>query len=601
MDMERAAIPLERLLEVPYVDSFEGYEVSPDGKMVAYASNPTGQWEIYLLPLDGSSPARMVSQGEGGKFAPRWSPDGKRLAYILDRDGGECYDIYVFNLQTNRHLNLTPDTDEAIQTAFSWSPDGKWLTFVSDRSGRFEGYRVVSSGGEAQRLPELPYPLSRVVWSPDGRWIAAVVEARGQDANIYLIPVNGGEPFPISLLGKPINARGPAWSSDGRWLAFSSDVAGSYNIGILEAASRQLIWLTKGGENKEAPAWSKDGKRLVYTCGIGPKNIIQIYDRESKTTINRLAGVGVHNRPQFVDDSDELVFAYNDPTRPNDLWLYEPGLGRTRPLTSSLPPPLQGLPFVMPVEVTYPSLDGRDVPALLYRPRCPAVRRPAVVYVHGGPNWLTQITWDPLVQHMLSWGWVVLAPNYRGSTDYSREWQLANRFDFGGKDTQDIVAGARYLVEAGFANRDRIAITGRSYGGYLTMTCLTQYPSYWAGGSAIVPFINWFTGHRNSRADLQHWDRENFGDPDKDYDLYYERSPFFFLDRVQAPVQLICGAHDPRCPASESIQARNKLLELGKVCDFVLYEDEGHSFLKTQNVLDHKKRLVEFLAGLLED
>ena len=132
------------------------------------------------------------------------------------------------------------------------------------------------------------------------------------------------------------------------------------------------------------------------------------------------------------------------------------------------------------------------------------------------------------------------------------------------------------------------------------MTCLTQYPERWAAGSALVPFLNWFTGHANSREDLRHWDIENFGTAEDNYDLWYERSPYFFLDRIQAPVQLICGEHDVRCPASESMQARDELLRLGKICDFILYPDEGHSFLKIANQIDSKLKRVEFLAKYLE-
>lgn len=176
----------------------------------------------------------------------------------------------------------------------------------------------------------------------------------------------------------------------------------------------------------------------------------------------------------------------------------------------------------------------------------------------------------------------MLAPIYRGSTGYGRAWQLANRFDLGGSDTQDVVAGADYLARHALADPARMAVTGTSYGGYLTMTSLTQYPDRWAAGSAVVPFLNWFTEFANERSDLQQWDRENFGDPETDRDLFHERSPFFFLDRIAAPVQLICGAHDPRCPASESMQARDELQAQGKHCDFVLYADEGHGFLKTE-------------------
>jgi dipeptidyl aminopeptidase/acylaminoacyl peptidase len=295
-----------------------------------------------------------------------------------------------------------------------------------------------------------------------------------------------------------------------------------------------------------------------------------------------------------------LAFVFDNPRHPADLWLLSLADGSLRQLTQSLPQTLEDAPFAMPAAVHYPSIDGQQVPALLYEPRRTAVLPPAVVYVHGGPNWLAQVTWDPLVQHLVSRGWVVLAPNYRGSTGYGREWQMANRFDLGGRDTEDVVAAADYLGRAGLADPARIAVTGRSYGGYLTMTSLAQYPGRWAAGSAVVPFLNWFTGHANSREDLQHWDRENFGDPEKDHDLYYERSPFFFLDRISAPVQLISGAHDPRCPASESVQARDALSAQGKSCDLVIYPDEGHSFLKTGNVVDAEKRRVTFLSDALE-
>jgi dipeptidyl aminopeptidase/acylaminoacyl peptidase len=200
---------------------------------------------------------------------------------------------------------------------------------------------------------------------------------------------------------------------------------------------------------------------------------------------------------------------------------------------------------------------------------------------------------------MASRGWTVLEPNYRGSTGFGRSWQIASCFDMGGVDTRDCAAGAEYLKREKLA--DRIAVTGRSHGGYLTMTCLTQYPDIWCGGSAVVPFLNWFKSHEESREDLQHWNIENMGDPNDNYDKWYSASPYFFLDRVSAPVQLICGAHDPRCPAVESLDARDKLVELGKEVQLLLYQDEGHSFLKMENVIDAEVKRVKFLAKVLDE
>ena len=598
--MEHHVLDLETLLQVPYVEPYYGPDVSPDGAQVAFSHNPTGQWEIYLMPLDGSAPALRVTTGPGAKFAPRWSPDGRRLAYVLDLDGGEVFDVYVYDLATARHANLTPDTPDAIQPNFCWSPDGSRIAFISDRSGRFDTYVMPATGGPARPVLSLSHPEWEVHWSPDGRWLAVVAETHGQDYGTFIVPAEGGEPVPIADTGGPICARDACWSPDSTRVAFSSDAHGFFDVGVYGLETGRITWVTQGEGDKEQPAWSPDGRRMAYVVSHGSVTELAVVELGQAPPATYRVEPGVHYRPRFTPDGTHLLFVFDNPRHPDDLWLLSLADGSLRQLTRSLPSALEDVPFVLPTVVRYPSMDGQRVPALLYQPRQNGALPPAVVYVHGGPNWLTQVTWDPLVQHMASRGWVVLAPNYRGSTGYGREWQMANRFDLGGRDTEDVVAGADYLARDGLADLARIAVTGRSYGGYLTMTSLTRYPDRWAAGSAVVPFLNWFTGHANSREDLQHWDLENFGEPEQDHDLYYERSPFFFLDRVTAPVQLICGAHDPRCPASESIQAHDALVAQGKPCDLVLYPDEGHSFLKTENVVDAKKRRMSFLARVLE-
>ena len=601
-------LDLETLMRVPYVDPDGEFDLSPDGKQVAFSWNPDGQWEIFTKPINISADPKQVTVGPGAKLAPRWSPDGNRIAYVLDLDGGELYDIFVYDLVTGEHQNLTPDTDDAIQLGTCWSPDGQWIAFASDRSGCFDTYIIPASGGAARQVLALTFPDWEIRWSPDGLWLSVVAETKGQDYGTFIVPLEAGEAVQVCEGDDPICAKDARWAPDSQRVAFSSDVHGRFDIGLYEIANGQITWITKGEGDWENPVWSPDGSRLACTFSKGPSTSVVVREIEQDTVTHYRVESGVHHRPQFTSDGEHLAFIFDNPRHPPDLWLLSLRDGNLRQLTDSLPPSLQRAVFVMPEEVNYPSIDGRDVPALLY----PATRKisvdsgksgtspPGVVNIHGGPSWLSQVTWDPLTQHMVSRGWTVLAPNYRGSTGYGRAWQLANRFDFGGGETQDVVAGADYLMRGGLADASRIAVTGRSHGGYLTMTSLTQYPDRWAVGSAAVPFLNWFTAHANSREDLQHWDLENFGDPEKNHDLWYERSPFFFLDRITVPVQLICGVHDPRCPASESIQARDELVAQGKEVDFVLYEDEGHSFLKTENQVDAKRRRVTFLAKVLE-
>ncbi len=598
--MKTPPLDLETLLRVPYVEPDLGYDIAPDGSQVAFSWNASGRWEIYCLNLKLPGEPRQVSSGEGAKFSPRYSPDGKKLAYVVDLDGGENYDIHEYIFATQTQINLTPNTPEALTTSFAWSPDGKWLALCSDRDGRFDVFIVPSTGGEMRKVLDQPCPDWVVRWSPDGRHLAVVSEGAGQDYLTTVVPLDGGPAVAVSRAGQPISAKGAHWAPDGQHLAFASNISGLYQIGILKIATGEITWLTQGKGEKESPDWSPDGERLAYVVSHGPDCSLAVQSLGlAESTIFQVEP-GVIYAPSFTPDGEYLLFVFDNPRRPCDLWELHIATGQFRQLTFSLPDDIPQDRLVLPQQVIYPSLDGTEVPALLYRPKQGGALPPAVVSVHGGPNWLTQTTWDPLVQHMLSRGWVVLSPNYRGSTGYGRDWQLASRFDLGGVDTEDVVAGADFLEREGLADPGRIAVTGRSWGGYLTMTSLTQFPERFVVGSAAVPFLNWFTSHANSRQDLQHWDRENFGDPEKDYDRWYKHSPYFFLERIQAAVQLLCGANDVRCPPSESSQAYEKLTALGKECDYKSYADEGHAFLKIENQVDVKKRRAEFLAKHIE-
>jgi dipeptidyl aminopeptidase/acylaminoacyl peptidase len=616
--MLHPVLDLEQLLRVPHVDPDLGYDISPDGKTIAFAWNPTGQWEIYEVnlypnknetadPANSSKPQpqinaspQIVSEGHGAKFAPRYSPNGRKLAYTVDLEGGENFDIYVFDRDTGQHVNLTPNTPDAIQPNTCWSPDGSQIAFLWDRSGCFQTYVMPAEGGEARLILDIPFPGWDVRWSPDGRHIAVVVEGRGQDFHTFIVPTDGGEAWSIAIENEAINAFASRWSPDGMSLAFSSDYHGYYNLGIYELETRKITWVTDGEGDKGSPSWSPDGEIFAFVLSKGAQTWLGILQLGDKSMRHYQIEPGVIYEPRFTPDGKGLVFVFENYRLPDDLWYLDLADEKMHQLTQSMPADLQNAHFIIPREINYPAMDGANVPAILFQPKQSEPLPPAVVIIHGGPTWLFQFIWYPIMQHMASRGWVVLAPNYRGSSGYGHEWQVSNRFDLGGVDTRDVVAGADYLVNEGLADPMRIAVTGNSYGGYLTMTSLTQYPDRWAAGSAVVPFLNWFTSHKNIREDLQHWDRENFGDPQENYDLWYERSPFFFLDRIQAPVQLICGAHDPRCPASESIAARDALKTLHKTIDFVLYEDEGHSFLKMENVVDAALRRAEFLGKALE-
>lgn len=593
----------DALLQVPYVDTEMGFDISPDNDRVAFSWNPNGNWDIFEIPLqpDAKGVRRPipVSRGPGGKFGPRYSPDGRFLAYAVDFDGSENYHIFLHDFVTGVQTDLTPDAQGAIQPFMAWSPDSTQLAFPYDNSGQFDIFimRIPGSLKDARRLFSAGFPAWKVAWSPDGLHLAVVVEAGGADYGTFIVSLDGGETVRIGDENGPIDAGQPHWSPDGKSLAFSSDAHGFNNVAIYELATGEITWLTDGNGEKQYPAWSPDGRLLAYVFNHGTVSWLAVQGPDGEQVLHQVEP-GVHYWPHFTRDGSRILFGFDNPRHPSDLWTMSLD-GQFTQLTHSLPVRFRKTDFLMPSEITYPGLDGVPVPAMLFRPEVQQPG-PGVILIHGGPDWHFEMTWYPLMAHMVSRGWTVLVPNYRGSTGYGRAWQNASRYDYGGADADDVTAGAHYLIKEGLADPARIGITGRSHGGYLTAVCMTRAPDLWAVGSAFVPFLNWFANHAEIRPDLQHWDIENFGDPVEDYQRWYDHSPFFFLDRLQAPLQLICGRKDARCPISDSVAAHAELQRMGKVSDLVIYEDEGHIFLKMENVLDSERRRMNFLVKYLE-
>jgi dipeptidyl aminopeptidase/acylaminoacyl peptidase len=590
-------ITLEQLLRVPHVDSGYGFDLSPDGRRAAFSWNESGAWEIYEVALAAwaRGVTRAITAAPGGKFHPRYSPDGKRLAYALDPDGSESFHIAVLDFASCQHTDLTPGIAFAHQPNISWSPDGQQLAVLSDSEGQFALYVLPAGGGQARLVLDVGHPCWDAKWSPDGKWIAVEVEWYGQDRSIFLVNPSGSERRQLQANNETLNAMHPVWSPDGRTLAFCADPHGWHQLGLYDLESKEIRWLKAGDGEDTNPAWSPDGKQLICVHTRGAATALYLHDLSNGPTAASRLAPGIYAHPQFSRDGQAIIFIFESPRQPDDIWQLDLAHKAFTQLTRSLPDTIDTSDFIIPEEVQYPSMDGTPVPAILYRGGSQAA--PALINIHGGPNWLYQCNWHPLMSYLASQGWTVLAPNYRGSAGYGRGWAQANDMRIGELDTDDCASGARYLAREELADPHRIVVSGRSHGGYLAMTCMTEYPELWAGGSAVVPFLNWFTCHENAREDLQHWDMENFGDPVQNAVLWRRRSPFFYLHRIQAGVQMICGGHDPRCPASESIAARDRLQELGKPVELILYEDEGHGFLKLENVIDHEIKRLRFLEG----
>jgi dipeptidyl aminopeptidase/acylaminoacyl peptidase len=317
--------------------------------------------------------------------------------------------------------------------------------------------------------------------------------------------------------------------------------------------------------------------------------------------INSLAGA----ETAFSHNSTHLLYSHDGPNAPNDIWDYDFSTQKSNQITHSLVAGLRSEDMVEPFLIHYPSKDGKwQISAFVYVPYNAEKngKNAAVVSIHGGPTAQTINSFNRYIQYLVNQGYFVIAPNYRGSTGYGKEFEDANRFDMGGGDLEDIISAAEWIKKTGFIDPKKIAVMGGSYGGYLTMMAVTKAPDLWAAGVPIVPFVNWFTEMENEDPQLRAYDMATMGDPtdEKAKARLKERSPINFIDQIKAPLLLLAGGNDPRCPKTEAEQVASAIKKRNGVAELKIYENEGHGFAKLENQIDAYTRIAEFLKKYAE-
>jgi dipeptidyl aminopeptidase/acylaminoacyl peptidase len=582
---------------------------SPDGKSIVFVSNISGRNNLWMVPAEGGWPTQLTVSDQR-QTAPAWSPDGRWIAYMSDYDGDEQWDVFIVSPKTGQVVNLT-HTREIAEEYPRWSPDGRYLAYMV-KPKTASAYEIdvydmlmrdvkhVTTGTAADKLNDNP------IWSQDGKWIAYTQEqAKGTDSNIFVAEVKTGQSSLLTPHDSEQIYRANDFSPDGKKLLVTSNAANGHdNVGLLDIATRKISWLTKDKWEIGGGNFSPDGKQVSWTANVEGNTDIYLQDLASgKTTplllpkgVNQLAG----EHSAFSQDGSRLLYNHNGPSAPGDLWIYQLATGKSHQVTHSLVAGVHSEDMVEPFLVHYPSRDGKwTISAFVYVPHN-MVRNglnAAIVYVHGGPTAQSVNSFNRFIQHMVNQGYMVIAPNYRGSTGYGKEFQQANLFDMGGGDLQDVLAAADFIKQTGFLDAKKVVLMGGSYGGYLTMMGVTKAPEVWAAGVPIVPFVNWFTEIQNEDPVLQQSDLATMGDPEKNKALFQDRSPIFFVDQIKAPLFLLAGGNDPRCPEEESQQVIDAIKKRGGVVEFKIYANEGHGFARVENQIDAYQRVSGFLKA----
>ncbi len=574
----------------------EDFDISPDGTRVCYVSADSGGFDVWTVNLDGSDNRRIVSMYPEQALHPVWSPDGQWVAYAARGD--------VFKVRADGSeppINLSHGLGQApLQEYIQWTPDGKSLVLVRSGPNSYLQVACISTDIPADKVA-VRYVTSDD-WncgdpqiSPDGEWIAFQSDRSGYRDNkrmdIWLVPFEGGYARNLTPNTIAHHDSKPRWSPDGKRLAFVSDRNGWRNIGVIDVASGETTMLTDDPWDSWNPKWSPDGRWIAYVSSRDWNfHVMKVSSAGEGEPVQLTEGDGVHggfdgNQARgsigWTPDGKEIVHTFMDHACMNDLRVISSDGGSARQLTDHTPEGLDSSGFVKPELIRYASKDGLEVPAFLYRPKDADGPTPLLLYAHANIHGFHVNGFYPVIQHFVSKGYTVLAPQVRGSGGLGKTYETMNFGDWGGGDIDDYAAGVEHLISQGLVDRERVVMQGGSTGGYFTAQFITRYPDVmkaavcFYGPPDLIHFGRY--GSAANRSTLGDVVGGDHGGWDQARDHWVDRSPFFHVDKVKTPLLILWGDRD-NVRISLADDYYRALRDAGKDVEYVQYNCEPHGW-----------------------
>ena len=576
---------------------------------MAAPSAPTTPTEIRVRPFpDGAE--RTVATFAGPAAGLAWTTDGERLTFTSGTGGG----------QTIRH-EQTPEYSGAkiIYTVTENVPGPPADAYsVALSGGQPVKYSTGGGGGGGGRGGNRwldPTHLLADRQTPDfkRRSISVVDTATGESRLVH-------EDVKTTFWSIPGGAgAGSQASPDGKWISFLSDRDGWDHLYVTPAAGGAPVQITKGQFEVWRPAWSPDASRIAFDSNEGPNpgsrhiGIANVGDAGSGWVRMVTKGRGADIQPLWSPDGRKILYQHSDPQNSADLYVVDTTTGGAAPvrLTDSFPPGIDRAQLVSPELVHYPGPDGKPVPAYLFVPKTlnRAVKHPAIVWIHGdGINqnydgWHVQrnyAVYYSVHQYFLQQGYVVIAPEYRGSIGYGAAWRDGVYMDVGGKDFRDAAMAANYLKTLPYVNGDRLGVWGLSYGGFFTLLAVTEMPTVYRAAVNVAGVADYAMYYE----DPYHgsWTESRIGRPEQNPAVYTQASPVSKIDRLVRPLLVLHGTADVNVPYLHSVKLIDEALKKGKgpLVEFMTYPGEFHYFTREHVLRDAWTRVDAFFKKHLK-
>ena len=604
--------PISRYLNVQsaYFPSF-----SADGQYVIFIADISGVPQIWRVPAEVAQwpwwPEQLTFEPE--RVMGAWpAPESSRILFSSDVGGSEKAQLFLLDPETAERQALTQGHEDAMHLFGCWARDGGAFFFAANRRhpAYFDVYRYDFAAQQATMIWQHDEPgyLANFDVTRDEKRLAFVRSASSFAHDLFELNLQSGKARRLSSLDIKARYTQLAYTPGAHTLFVVTDLQSDFlHIRRLEPSSGSWESVATPNWDVELMTLSSSGRYLAYGVNVGGRSQLELVDMGRGVGLpipmpgdgRAVAGwFWFGGEVAFSNGEDRLVYSCSSATRTSDVYIWELQDDQCHAVTRSSHGGLPVDQFVAPRLVEFSTFDDRQIPAWYYCPPSAGDAQnplPVVVLVHGGPESQYRPSFSFLAQYLVHNGYAVLAPNVRGSTGYGKAYSHLDDVEHRMDSVSDLAHAALWLKGQPHVDDRRIAVYGGSYGGFMVLAALTNYPELWAAGVDIVGISNFVTFLENT-SDYRRGHREaEYGTLAHDRDFLESIAPMQQIDHIDAPLMVIHGANDPRVPLSEAQQLVEGLRRRDVPVEFLVFDDEGHGIVKLKNKLELYPAIVAFL------